>query len=177
MMGCNISITSIFLVLELYNEIYILIGQKKISIEVKLMAETLYEKDYVAWLQDQAEKLRSPERNTLDWQTLAEELEEMVDERKYKAESFLIQLLSHLLLYAYWKHPYYLPHWTDEIDNFRLELSLLFRSKVIYNHALERFGYCYQKALGKASRKSGLTLPVDCPWTIEKILDEDWFPS
>jgi len=75
------------------------------------MAETLYEKDYVAWLQDQAEKLRSPDRNTLDWQTLAEELEEMVDERKYKAESFLIQLLSHLLLYAYWKHPYYLPHW------------------------------------------------------------------
>jgi len=44
MMGCNISITSIFLVLELYNEMYILIGQKKISIEVKLMAETLYEK-------------------------------------------------------------------------------------------------------------------------------------
>ena len=41
MMGCNISITSIFLVLELYNESYILIGQKKISIEVKLMAETL----------------------------------------------------------------------------------------------------------------------------------------
>ena len=97
------------------------------------MAETLQEKDYVAWLQDQAEKLRSPNRNTLDWQTLAEELEEMVDERKYKAESFLIQLLSHLLLYAYWKHPYYLPHWTDEIDNFRLELSLLFRSQVIYN--------------------------------------------
>jgi len=121
------------------------------------MAETLYEKDYVAWLQDQAAKLRSPERNTLDWQTLAEELEEMVDERKYKAESFLIQLLSHLLLYAYWKHPYYLPHWTDKIDNFRLESSLLFRSKVIYNHALERFGCCYQKALGKASRKSGLT--------------------
>jgi hypothetical protein len=45
----------------------------------------------------------------------------MVDEGKYKAESFLIQLLSHLLLYAYWKHPYYLPHWKDEIDNFRLE--------------------------------------------------------
>ncbi|WP_249268068.1 DUF29 family protein [Microcystis aeruginosa FBCC-A68] len=109
------------------------------------------------------EKPRSPDRNTLDWQTLAEELEEMVDERKYKAESFLIQLLSHLLLYTYWKHPYYLPQWTDEIDNFRLEFSLLFRSKVIYNHALERFGYCYQKALGKASRKSGLTLPVDCP--------------
>ncbi|GBD52155.1 DUF29 family protein [Microcystis aeruginosa NIES-298] len=138
---------------------------------------TFCRKPYVAWLQDQAAKLRSPDRNTLDWQTLAEELEEMVDERKYKAESFLIQLLSHLLLYAYWNHPYYLPHWTDEIDNFRLELSLLFRSQVIYNHALERFGYCYQKALGKASRKSGLTLPVDCPWTIEKILDEDSLPG
>ena len=114
------------------------------------MAETLYEKDYVAWLQDQAEKLRSPDRNTLDWQTLAEELEEMVDERKYKAESFLIQLLSHLLLYAYWKHPYYLPHWTDEIDNFRLELSLLFRSQVIYNHALERVWLLLSKSSGKS---------------------------
>ena len=114
------------------------------------MAETLYEKDYVAWLQDQAEKLRSPDRNTLDWQTLAEELEEMVDERKYKAESFLIQLLSHLLLYAYWKHPYYLPHWTDKIDNFRLESSLLFRSKVIYNHALERVWLLLSKSTGKS---------------------------
>ncbi len=88
-----------------------------------------------------------------------------------------INLTLRSRFYAYWKHPYYLPHWTDEIDNFRLELSLLFRSQVIYNHALERFGYCYQKALGKARRKSGLTLPVDCPWTIEKIVDEDWFPG
>jgi hypothetical protein len=141
------------------------------------MTEKLYEKDYVAWLQDQVEKLQSRDANALDWQTLAGELEAMVDERKYKAESFLIQLLSHLLLYAYWKHPYYLSHWADEIDNFRLELSLLFRSKVIYNYALERFDYCYQKALRKTIRKSGLTLPVDCPWTIDQVLDEDWLPG
>lgn len=141
------------------------------------MAEGLYEKDYVAWLQAQADKLRSQDANTLDWQALAEEVLAMVDERKYKAESFLIQLLSHLLLYAYWKHPYYLSHWADEIDNFRLELSLLFRSKVVYNHALERFGFCYQKALRKASRKSGLTLPIDCPWSIDRVLDEDWLPD
>ncbi|TRV61637.1 MAG: DUF29 family protein [Microcystis panniformis Mp_MB_F_20080800_S26] len=51
---------------------------------------------YIAWRQDQAAKLRSPDRNTLDWQTLAEELEEMVDERKYKAESFLV--LRYLLI-------------------------------------------------------------------------------
>ncbi|MGH2414795.1 MAG: DUF29 family protein [Microcystaceae cyanobacterium] len=54
------------------------------------MAETLYENDYVAWLQDQAEKLRSHDANGLYWQTLAVELVAMVDERKYKAESFLI---------------------------------------------------------------------------------------
>lgn len=95
------------------------------------MAKRLYEQDYVAWLQDRTEKLRSHDGNALDWQILADELVEMVDERKYKAESFLIQLLSHLLLYAYSKHPYYLSHSADEIDNFRLELSLLFRSKVI----------------------------------------------
>ncbi|WP_419546775.1 DUF29 family protein [Microcystis sp.] len=63
------------------------------------MAETLYEKDYVAWLQDQIEKMRSPDRNTLDWQTLAEELEEMVDERKYKAESFLFLFNSSVTCY------------------------------------------------------------------------------
>lgn len=141
------------------------------------MAERLYEQDYVAWLQAQAEKLRSHDGNALDWQTLADELVEMVDERKYKAESFLIQLLSHLLLYAYWKHPYYLSYWADEIDNFRLALSLLFRSKVIYNHALERFDYCCQKAVRKATRKSGLTFSVECPWTIARILDEDWLPD
>ncbi len=94
------------------------------------MTKKLYEQDYVAWLQDQAEKLRSHDGNALDWQTLAEELVEMVDEGKYKAESFLIQLLSHLLLYAYWKHPYYLSHWADEIDNFRLELSHITYMKI-----------------------------------------------
>lgn len=145
--------------------------------EVKLMAERLYEKDYVAWLQDQIEKLQTHDTNALDWQTLAEELGEMVDERKYKAESFLIQLLSNLLLYAYWKHPYYLSHWADEIDIFRLELSLLFRSKVIFNHTLERFSYCYQKAVRKATRKSGLTLAVECPWKMDLILDEEWLPD
>jgi hypothetical protein len=34
-----------------------------------------------------------------------------------------------------------------------------------------------KKLWEKLSRKSGLTLPVDCPWTVEKILDEDWFPE
>ncbi|MGV2388144.1 MAG UNVERIFIED_CONTAM: DUF29 domain-containing protein [Microcystis novacekii LVE1205-3] len=35
------------------------------------MAETLYEKDYVAWLQDQQRNCESPDRNTLDWQSFS----------------------------------------------------------------------------------------------------------
>ncbi|TRU36291.1 MAG: DUF29 family protein [Microcystis aeruginosa Ma_MB_F_20061100_S20] len=103
----------------------------------------------------------------------------MVDERKYKAASFLIQLLSHLLLYAYWNHPYYLPHWTDEIDNFRLEFAIELAVSLSGNlqSCLRTAWLLLSKSTGKSESKSGLTLPVDCPCTIEKILDEDWLPG
>ncbi|MFL5123282.1 MAG: DUF29 family protein, partial [Microvirga sp.] len=39
------------------------------------LEESLYERDFYAWLQDQAAKLRARSHNDLDWENLAEEIE------------------------------------------------------------------------------------------------------
>ena len=48
--------------------------------------ETLYERDFYAWLKDQAAKLRARSHNELDWDNLAEEIESLGGSEKGRSE-------------------------------------------------------------------------------------------
>ena len=64
-----------------------------------------------------------------------EEVEDLGRAQKNKLESYLRQLLKHLLLYQYWEseRDYCEQGWIEEIDNFRAELEILVRSKTFKN--------------------------------------------
>jgi hypothetical protein len=49
--------------------------------------------------------------------------------QRRKVESYLRQILKHLLLYQYWRLEDCLHHWEIELDNFRTELKSLVKSK------------------------------------------------
>jgi hypothetical protein len=57
----------------------------------------LYERDFLAWTQDQAEALRRRSIDELDWENLLEEVESMGRQERNEMRSHLIVLLLHLL--------------------------------------------------------------------------------
>jgi hypothetical protein len=59
------------------------------------------EKDFMAWLLDQAAALRLRHHQAIDCDDLAEELEAMARSEEHGLESFLEVLLVHLLKWAY----------------------------------------------------------------------------
>ncbi len=80
--------------------------------------QTLYDEDYCRWLDITLKQLQEKNLEHLDWLHLIEEIEALGREQKNKAESYLIQLLKHLLIYQYWTSEklYCGKGWADEID-------------------------------------------------------------
>ena len=138
----------------------------------------LYEDDYSLWLEKNIQLLAGRHLKDLDYENLIEELESLGRSERKTAESLLKQLLIHLLLYEYWTSEQLQnsDHWRLEIATFRDQLSDELKSKTIYNHVVEYLEPLYKRASKLAALKSGVRLPIICPYTIKQILDEDWLP-
>ncbi|WP_392532717.1 DUF29 domain-containing protein [Nostoc sp. C117] len=102
----------------------------------KIPTQILYEQDYQLWLETTLKQLQERDLDRLDWEHLIEEIAAFGNEQKHKLESYLLQLLKHLLLYQHWSLPDCKNHWEVEIDNFRVELRKLTKSKNLYNYLL-----------------------------------------
>jgi hypothetical protein len=140
--------------------------------------EQLYEEDYTLWLEKTANLLKIGDFSQLDLIHLIEEIEALGSEQRRKVESYLRQLFKHLLLYQYWSLPECRNHWAMEIENFRAELKRLLRSKTLYNHLVSVQDEVYTEAVRQVKKKSELkTFPESCPYTIEQILDIDFYPQ
>jgi hypothetical protein len=138
----------------------------------------LYEDDYSLWLEKNSQLLRDRQLKDLDYENLIEELEALRRSERKTAESLLKQVLIHLLLYEYWMSEQLQnsDHWRLEIATFRDQLSDELKSKTIYNHIVDHLEPLYKRAVKLARLKSGVRLPIACPYAIEQILDEDWLP-
>jgi hypothetical protein len=143
----------------------------------KLLIENLYEQDYHLWLETTLQQLQERDLDHLDWEHLIEEIEVLGNEQKHKLERYLLQLLKHLLLYQHWSLPDCKNDWEVEIDNFRVELKKLTKSKNLYNCLLTVLDEVYIDALRQAKKKSGLNcFPESCLYTIDQILNVDYLP-
>jgi len=147
---------------------------------IKYNIEQLYQEDYSLWIEQTTQQLREQNADSLDWQHLAEEIEDLGKELKHKVDTYLKQLLIHLLLYQYWTEEKERCGigWRIEINNFRDELEWLFESKSLYNYFLTRIDLIYIKARRQAILKTQLneqTFPKICPFSVEQILTDELF--
>jgi hypothetical protein len=85
----------------------------------------LYEEDFYAWTQEQARTLREQFRgdNRLDIEHLAEEIEDLGSSELQAVESFVEQILAHLLKLDYSAQTSPRTHWRAEILNFRMSAT------------------------------------------------------
>ena len=147
-----------------------------------MSVQNYYDLDYLQWLEITAEQLRERSTENLDWEHLIEEIEALGNEQRRKVESYLKQLLIHLLLYKYWEQErsYCAQGWENEIDNFRDELEFLLRSKTLYNYCSQNIDRVYAKARKRVIKKTNLApaiFPEQCPFTLKEILNPDYLPN
>jgi hypothetical protein len=143
---------------------------------------SLYQKDFVKWLEETVCLLKSRNIANLDWEHLIEEIEGLGSEQRHKVDGYLLQLLLHLLLYRYWnsEREWSGNGWAIEIDNFRTQLEFLFESRTLFNYFIDRIEVVYPKAVRQVVLKSKLprsTFPEKCPFTSQEILNDTFFPN
>ena len=143
------------------------------------MTTALYKTDFYGWTKRQASLLQSEEYADLDLPNLIEEIEAMGRQQRQTVTSRFIILIAHLLKTKY-QPQRKSSSWRRTIINQRTEIDvLLIGNKSLGNELPECFADAYLRALKSAQKETGLDLavfPVDCPWSLEQILDPDWLP-
>jgi hypothetical protein len=137
---------------------------------------TDYETDLAAWAISQADALRRRNANELDWQHLAEEIEDLASRYRDEIESRLIVILEHLLKLAYISDPD--PHrgWQNTVAEQRRRIARVIRK----NPSLRDFpasvlAEAYEDARAGAAHH-GIDAPGATPWPVEQVLDHDFWP-
>jgi len=138
-----------------------------------------YDTDFYAWTQDQAAALRAQEAKTLDWDHLAEEIEDVGNSVRFAIESQLVRLLWHLLKLRY--DPATRPRrgWRVTVDTAREEIAKRARGGLQYYPAAylpEAYRHARRKA-ALATERPLADFPEACPWSIAQVLDEDFWPE
>jgi len=147
------------------------------------MTNTTYRTDFYAWTQEQAALLRTEELEQLDLPNLIEEIESMGASQRKAVNSRLLVLLMHLLRWQYQPgHKGRRPNsWRSTIRTQRNEIEIeLSDSPSLRREVPDFIAYVYPRARKGAAEETGLvlaTFPVDCPWTVDEVLDEDWLPG
>jgi hypothetical protein len=63
----------------------------------KASGSDLYERDYYGWVQVQVDALRQHRIEDVDWENVAEEIEDLGESQKHSVESQMVRVLEHLL--------------------------------------------------------------------------------
>ncbi len=141
-----------------------------------------YDTDFFAWTQHQAAALVAGHMSELDLINLAEEIESLGKRDRRELASRLGVLVMHLLKW------YYQPDmrqtgqsWRRTIRTQRRDIErLLKQSPSLRRLIADMVEEDFRHMRFDASDETGLPMeafPDTCPWTIEQILDEAFWPD
>ncbi|WP_085999826.1 DUF29 domain-containing protein [Nostoc sp. PCC 7107] len=137
----------------------------------------LYDIDDSQWLEETVKLIKNHQLQELDLENLVEELEDLGREKKNAVASLLEQIIRHLLLLQYWtsESEYNSIHWPEEIYNFRTQLKRRLTTS-LRNYLDSELNFIYKDALGfvKIKTQNTVDFPLECPYSLEQLLDIDW---
>jgi len=140
----------------------------------------LYDQDFYAWTQEQAALLREGAWHELDREHLVEEIESLGRSERKELRSYLEGLVLHLLKWRY-QPDYRSRSWRDSIEENRACIPECLQENPSLRPQLPTLLVeCYPRARRKAARQTRLplaTFPETCPWTVEPLLDNAFWPE
>ncbi len=153
-----------------------------------MLTNTLYEKDFYAWIYHNIELVQAKKWDEIDADLLIEELESMAKRDKHELASHLVILIAHLL-----KWQFQFNQLSEMLQNFderswkcsiieqrnqiERQLRMSPSLKPYFDDAVQE---AYPDAVKIAAKETQLpvqTFPTICPYTVEQLMDEDFYPQ
>jgi predicted DNA-binding ribbon-helix-helix protein len=139
-----------------------------------------YETDFYLWTQEQVTLLREGRLDELDVPNLVEEIDSLGRSQRHELRSRLRVLLLHLLK---WHHQPERqgPSWESTISEQRIHIDeLLSDSPSLRPQVPIILPHAYALARRSAHRETRVplsTFPETCPYTVEQVLDDAFWPA
>jgi hypothetical protein len=137
-----------------------------------------YETDFHRWAETQAGLLRTRSANELDWDNLAEEIGALARSDRREIRNRLVVLCAHLLKWEF-QPAQRSNSWRSSIREARRQIAgLIEESPTLAGYPADKLADAYGHGREDAEAEAGLPdLPADCPWTIEQVLDDAFWPE
>jgi hypothetical protein len=145
-----------------------------------------YEDDFYAWTQHQAEVLRTMpvSDNRFDREHVAEEIEDLGKSERDAVRSQIRRIIEHLLKLAHSPAEQPRVSWMETIDDARETLSdkLTATLRRDVEGGLEKLYAEGRRRAARALIRHGEPdvadiLPQLCPYSVDEICREDWYPA
>jgi len=148
--------------------------------ELNAQRQSLYETDYLKWIDTTIDQLKQQNYADIDWENLIDEIEDMGRSARKGFRSSLVILLTHLLKWQFqperrsnsWK--------ASIVEHRRRILEDLEESPSFKSYLEQVFAKCYEAAIDQASAETGLpesTFPRSCPYTSTQLLEAGFLPE
>jgi len=151
---------------------------------VKPNPSQLYDRDYYAWVQDQVRALREHHIEEVDWENVAEEIDDLGKSVWWSVESHLETLVEHLLKLAYAQETVRTRNarlWEGTVRLARYKIRRrLAQNPSLRSKLAELFADAYGAGQIRASATMELpesSIPATPPWTLEQVLDDSFVPK
>ena len=137
-----------------------------------------YESDFYGWTKQQSYLLKNRKIAEIDWDNLAEEIEDMGRSEKRQLESRLEVLIMHLLKWQFQPNMRS-RSWQLTIKEQRLRLEkLLKENPSLKSNLVDVQTKIYPLAVISAEKETGLdSFPETCPYELIDVLAADFLPE
>jgi len=144
------------------------------------MSNSLYDRDFYAWANEQAALLRAGRLTEADIENIAEEIDSIGRGEKGEVINRLAVLLSHLLKWQF--QPAFRGNsWRLTIEEQRNRVDDHLGDNPSLKSQLDQaMRTAYRSAANEASIETGFarsTFPAECPYTYEQIMNPDFWPE
>jgi Domain of unknown function DUF29 len=146
---------------------------------------SLYERDFFHWAQEQtallrrAASLRLNAPPGLDWEHIAEEIEQLGKDKLDELNARYVVLVAHLLKWRY-QAKMRCGSWRGSVNEQRYRIARVLRRNPSIRPLREReFDEAYAEARQRALDETGLPdqlIPDACPFTLQEAEDRDYWP-
>ena len=142
-------------------------------------ALSLYETDYLSWLDATAAALKQKDYGAIDWENIIEEIEDMGRRERQSLKSNLVVLLLHLLKWQF-QADQQSNSWKASIVEHRQRLQDSLTDSPSLKPYLETILVkAYGNAVERAVAETGLsdaTFPKHCPYAVSQIIAKGFLP-
>jgi len=142
----------------------------------------LYVQDFFAWAHTTATLIRQGKWHEVDAESVAEELESLGRSERHALESRIEVLIRHLLKWRYQPERRERGRsWRSTILEQRRRITRLLQSSpslrpLLADTLQDEYLHARARALAE-TRLPDTTLPYECPWTVEQVLHDDFWPE